>query len=148
MKRRWNLWLNGGFLVTLLAFFSYFFFFVRFPVTRDVPWINLLLFACGLALFAVGLHRAYRQPDVYRGKVRGPILTLLSVFILGLFLFYNFWFSRQLPASKGAPAVGQKAPDFTLPDADGKPVTLSKLYESADGGKDQWVLLVFYRGYW
>lgn len=38
--------------------------------------------------------------------------------------------------------VGDAAPDFTLEDQDGKPVTLS-----AYRGK-QTVVLVFYRGYW
>jgi hypothetical protein len=148
MKRRWNHWLTGGFLLTLAAFLSYFMFFVRFPITRDVPWVNLLLFAGALVLLGIGLKRAYGQPESYRGKILGPILTFFSLAILGLFLVSNFWLSRQLPASKNAPAVGQRAPDFTLPDADGKPVTLSKLFGNVDGGKDQWVLLVFYRGYW
>ena len=53
----------------------------------------------------------------------------------------------QLPASKGAPKVGQKAPDFTLPDSSGKPVKLSGLL-AGEGGRGPWVLLVFYRGYW
>ncbi len=57
-------------------------------------------------------------------------------------------FSVPLPASKGAPAVGTKAPDFTLPDANGSPVTLSHLYGPAGSAKGSWVLLVFYRGYW
>jgi hypothetical protein len=39
-------------------------------------------------------------------------------------------------------AVGTTAPDFELPDADGKPVSLSAI--TADGT----VLLVFYRGGW
>ncbi len=39
-------------------------------------------------------------------------------------------------------ATGKPAPDFTLPDADGKPVKLSKV--SADAN----VLLIFYRGDW
>ena len=56
----------------------------------------------------------------------------------------------QLPASKGAPQAGQKAPDFTLLDSQGKPVKLSELLAGGDatGRKGSWVLLVFYRGYW
>jgi peroxiredoxin len=57
---------------------------------------------------------------------------------------------RQLPPSNGAPRVGQKAPDFTLPDTDGNPVTLSKLFEPGAGGGEgaRSALLIFYRGYW
>jgi len=59
----------------------------------------------------------------------------------------------QLPESKGAPAVGQKAPDFTLPDANGTPVKLSDVLAGKDrksGEEDavNGVLLIFYRGYW
>jgi len=54
----------------------------------------------------------------------------------------------QLPPSKGAPKVGEKAPDFTLPDSTGKPVKLSEFIAAGNGGKGSWVLLVFYRGYW
>jgi peroxiredoxin Q/BCP len=38
-------------------------------------------------------------------------------------------------------AVGQSAPDFTLPDQNGKAVSLA----AAQGHK---AVLVFYRGYW
>ncbi len=57
----------------------------------------------------------------------------------------------QLPASKGAPKVGEKAPDFTLPIASGsqnpgeKTLKLSRLVPNKTG---RWVLPVFYRGYW
>jgi hypothetical protein len=143
MKGRWNWWLVTGFVTVLVAFASYFAVFVRFPTTRDVPWLSLLIFAAGFALLGVGLRRAYGQPDVYPGRMGGPVLLIFSVLILGLFLFYNFYFSRQIPASAAAPQVGQRAPDFTLPDTSGAPVTLSNLVAG-----QPWTLLVFYRGYW
>ncbi len=153
MKRHWNLLLYAGFLLTLAAFFSYFAVFARFPITRDFPWVSLLLFAIALGMLGMGLSRAFRRPELYRGKITGPILTTLSVALMGFFLFYNFWVSRQVPASKGAPQVGQRAPDFTLPDINGNRVTLSKLWGGAEAGQaadksGRWVLLVFYRGYW
>jgi hypothetical protein len=152
MNRRWNFLLYAGFLLALIAFASYFYL-LRFPITRDFPWVNLLLFAGALILLATGLARAYRRPGRYRGKVAGPILAALSTGVLGVFLFLNFSFTKHLPASRGAPQVGQKAPDFTLPDANGNPVTLSKLWGGAENAaagsaKSRWVLLVFYRGYW
>ena len=152
MERRWNLLPPAGFLVTLVAFLSYFAFFTRFPAARDFPWVNLLLFAGGWVLLALGLRRAFRQPDRYRGKISSVLLSVLSVLVLALFLFYNFWLSAQLPAAKAVPRVGEKAPDFTLPDQNGKPVRLSDLLASpppsASRGTGPWVLLVFYRGYW
>ena len=152
MERRWNLWPLGGFLVTVAAFLSYFFFFAYYPITRDVPWVNLLLFAFGLALLGIGLQQAFRESPRLGRRISASILAVLSVAILGLFLFYSFSFSSQLPGSKQAPQVGQKAPDFTLSDQNGNPVRLSELVASPEGaaaapGK-RWVLLVFYRGYW
>ena len=150
MKRKWNLLPLAGFLLSLVAFFSYFMFFARFPLTRDIPWLTLLIFAAGVLLLGVGLWRAFGQPQRYRGRIGGPVLAVLSVAILGLFLFYNFSLSRQLPASQQAPQVGQPAPDFTLPNKNDQPVTLSKLWggDPEAGTQGQWVLLVFYRGYW
>lgn len=132
------------------AFLSYYTFFARFPVTRDFPWANLLLFGAGGLWLLVGLRRAFGQPQAYRGKIAGSIFAVLSVLIFGLFGFYNFYLSRHLPASSGSPRIGQKAPDFTLPDQNGKPVRLAELLSPASGetAKTHAVLLVFYRGYW
>ncbi|HET7287403.1 MAG TPA: hypothetical protein VFI71_08035, partial [Pyrinomonadaceae bacterium] len=77
------------------------------------------------------------------------IVATLSVVIIGLFVFTIFVGGRWLPASKGAPQVGQRAPEFTLPDANGKQVSLNELLTSPiNGTAPKGVLLVFYRGYW
>src|SRR5271169_5035419 len=86
MKRSWNGFVWAGFAVVLLAVFS-FVFLIRFPATRDFPWVNLLLFAAGALLLAAGLRRAFLQSDRYRGKVSGPILSLLSLAMFGLFCY-------------------------------------------------------------
>jgi len=148
-NRRWNWLLWTGFLVTLLAFFSYFSFFVNIPLTRNFPWVNLLLFAMAAGLLVAGLRRAFRRAEVYRGKISGPILTGLSVLIFSAFIALVFVVSRHLPASSGAPRVGTKAPEFTLRDTSNKPVSLSQLLtDPVRGAPPKGVLLIFYRGYW
>jgi hypothetical protein len=159
MKRSWNPRTWAGLAVCIGALISYPTIFVRFPITRDYPWVTLILMALGLYLVGSGIVRAFRRPDVYRGKIFGSVLGVLSVAIVGLFLFGILHLTRMLPASQGAPQVGQIAPDFTLPDSQGNDVTLSKLLDSpftaagsaeagATAGKTSAVILIFYRGYW
>lgn len=148
----WPIW--AGFLLSLAAFGSYPLLFARFPVTRDVPWVNFLLFSAAAMLLVVGLLRAFSPRALYRGKIVGPILTVTSLAVMGFFVSLVFVQSRRLPSAHGAPRVGQKAPDFTLLDVNRKPVSLSGLLaeaqasSSASGKAPRSVLLVFYRGYW
>lgn len=141
----------AGFLVCAIALVSYPLFFARFPATRDVPWVNWLLFALGLGLVGAGIVRAFRSPERYRGKVLGPVLGVLSLAVAGAF-FMVLLSARQLPPATGAPQVGEKAPDFTLPDSQGRPVRLYSLLEGGGGApgvsRSSWVILIFYRGYW
>ncbi len=148
MKRSWNPSLWIGFVFALLGFFSYIFF-VQFPITRDFPWVNLLLFAFGAIFLAVGLKRAFGKPDGYRGKIFGSIFALLSLGAFAFFSFIVFYELKQLPESKGAPRVGEKAPDFSLPNENNELTTLANLISSkAPNGKPGAVLLIFYRGFW
>jgi len=143
MRRSWNFLTWAGFGFTLVAAISYVPIFARFPATRDVPWANLLLFLLGGWVLAAGIKRAYGEPERYSGKVSGAVLGVLALALFGLFCWGNFVFARRVPSSIGAPQPGQAAPDFTLPDATGKAVTLSELRKA-----NRAVLLIFYRGYW
>ena len=131
----WPLW--TGFLVSIVAFISYPTIFVRLPLTRDIPWANWLLFAIAILLLVIGFRRAQR-------KVLPGIVTTLGLAIGVFFGIFTIVLSRQLPASTAAPQIGQKAPDFTLPDSTGHSVSLSQLEATSPRG----VLLIFYRGYW
>lgn len=145
----WPLWV--GFVLTIAAFLTYFFVFVWFPVTRDFPWANLLLFAVALVLIFMGARRGFAsdRPHPVRSKIVTSIVATLSVVILGLFVFTIFVVGRWLPASKGAPQVGQRAPEFTLPDSNGNQVSLNELLTTpVNGNAPRGVLLMFYRGYW
>ncbi|HEV2045780.1 MAG TPA: hypothetical protein VGQ95_04195 [Chthoniobacterales bacterium] len=141
MKRNWNWSLWVGFLFVVVALFSYPFF-AQFPITRDFPWANLLLFGVGGILLVTGLVRAFGRPQLYRGKIAGPILALVSLLIFSFFAYELFYVLRQVPASMSAPRVGEKAPEFALPDQNNKQVALADLI-SPKGA-----VLIFYRGHW
>jgi len=150
MKRvNWPLW--AGFLLTLIAAFSYFAFFVNFPLTRDFPWANLLLFLLAALLVVMGIRRAFARDRAHptRSKVVASIVTTLSVLVCAFFIFAIFIAGRLLPPATGAPHVGQKVPEFMLSDANGRQVSLNQLTsEPIDGKAPKGVLLVFYRGWW
>ena len=141
-KKSWNWSLWIGFLFALAGFFSYTFF-AEFPITRDFPWANLSLFAVGGILVVLGLFRAFGKPQVYRGKIFGPIFATLGILMFGLFSYLLFYELRQVPPSTGAPRVGQKAPEFALSDQDGKEASLRDVVSRSKA-----VALIFYRGFW
>ena len=158
MKRSWNPLLWGGFAIAFLAFPAYFIYFIRFQNTREIPWPNFLLCALAALMLSLGLWRAYyRRRNI--AKFVGPILASVSVFLIGYFFVSIYVGARNIPASTNAPQIGQSVPDFTLPDSEGQPVTLSALLNQPFGSND-WpataaaakkatgVVLIFYRGYW
>lgn len=54
--------------------------------------------------------------------------------------------AAPLPAPSAEPEVGQKAPEFRLPDSHGTIVSVPEPRARSSAGN--WTLLVFYRGYW
>lgn len=149
-KFNWHIW--AGFLLSIVAFLSYFFFFVTFPITRDFPWANLILFIIAGALLLVGVRRAFAPDRSGLVKIGSVLLATLGVLVMALFIFTTFIAGRWLPSSLGAPRAGNRAPEFTLNDANGKPTSLAELLNTpinvTSTAKPRGVLLIFYRGYW
>lgn len=150
LRFNWPIWL--GFVLALVAGLSYTTIFIWYPVTRDFPWANLLLYVVALVFLVIGVRRAFSPGRRLGSKVLASTLATLSVAMLGLFIFGTLVFTRWLPASEGAPRVGQKAPDFTLADTDGRQISLTDLLTrpipNAGETKPKAVVLIFYRGYW
>jgi hypothetical protein len=148
MKRiNWQIW--TGFVLSLVAALSYPFVFVTWATTREFPWANLVLFAIAFVFLFLGLRRAFKPDKRIVSKIFSSLATAVGVLLLAALLFMIFVMGSWLPASAGAPQVGQKAPDFTLTDANDRPVTLAQLLtEPVNNKPPRGVLLIFYRGYW
>ena len=142
MKRKWNWPIWVGFVVAVGGLFSYDFF-AQFPITRDFSWANLLLFGIGGAFLIVGLFRAFGRPQLYRGKIFRSLFTAITLFLFVFFSYEIFYVLRQVPLSSQAPRIGEKAPEFTLPRSEWKPITLGDLLSGSKA-----VVLIFYRGLW
>jgi hypothetical protein len=108
---------------------------LRVALVRNHPEGYVVAFALATALAVLAVVRA-------RGR-RWP--AWLAVAFSALLLAAGAWFNfvgARVPVTPTALKVGEPAPDFTLADATGRPVSLA----GYRGVKP--VVLVFYRGYW
>ena len=119
-------------LVTLGAVAGYYAF-LRVPAVRNHPELYLVAFALATVIAGVASWRAARWPNF--------VALGLSAVLLILGGYFNFVLAR-VPATATILKVGEPAPDFTLPDATGAPISLASFRDKAP------VVLVFYRGYW
>lgn len=121
----------------IIAFFgvaSYFTVFAQWPVTRDVPWVNLILLAVALGLSIAGLARSRRRVLASGGLA-------LTIFLSGFFGWYCYVFSQDIPSAELALDVGATVPAIVLRDDQGQDVDLAAI------SRDK-LVLVFFRGHW
>jgi len=107
--------------------------FLRVPAVRNHPELYLLAFAVATVITAAATWHAARWPNF--------VALGLSVVLLILGGYFNFVLAK-IPPAPAVLRVGEPAPDFTLPDSKGAPVSLAAFRERTP------VVLVFYRGYW
>src|SRR5215471_14055770 len=131
-RRNWAPWL--ALLLAVAAVLSNIGFFVSIPGQGALVWLGLALTIVALVYAVMGVMRAFRQPQVYGGKVSSSILGVVAL-LLCAFVAFAFFGARALPASAGAPQVGQKAPDFTLADSNDVKVSLQQLLGKAPGAQ-------------
>ena len=103
------------------------------PAVRNHPEGYVAAFAIAATVAGLGLALGRR----WYGWV--ALVMALGLFTMGSYV--NFVMAR-IPPGPPVLKVGEPAPDFTLADATGRPVSL------ADYRDKKPVLLVFYRGYW
>ena len=108
---------------------------LRVAAVRNHPEGYVVAFAVATALSIVAVVRARSR--------RWPawIALAISSFLLVGGGWFNFVAAR-VPDTPTALRVGETPPDFTLPDASGRSVSL------ADYRGKKPVVIVFYRGYW
>jgi hypothetical protein len=108
---------------------------LRVAVVRNHPEGYVVAFALATALAALAVVRAQAR--------RWP--AWLALAFSSLLLIGGAWFNfvaARVPVTPTALRVGERPPDFALPDAAGQAVSL------ADYRGKKPVVLVFYRGYW
>ena len=108
---------------------------LRVPLVRNHPEGYVIVFVIATLLPLYALWRGYRP--------RWPscVALVISIPLLIASAWFDFVVAR-VPGTPLAFRTGEAAPDFTLPDAAGRPVTL------ADYRGKKPVIVIFYRGYW
>ena len=109
--------------------------FLTVAMVRNHPEGYLVAFALATVIAVLGVARG-------RGR-RWPAWAALG--LSSLLLVGGAWFNfviARVPDAPTALRVGERPPDYTLPDADGRPVSL------ADYRGKKPVVMIFYRGYW
>ena len=122
-------------VVVVIAAIAAYVLLMRVAMVRNHPEGYVVAFGVAAALAGIAVARA-------RGR-RWP--ALLALGFSSLVLVGGAWFNfvaARIPDVPTALRVGERPPDFTLPDASGRPVSLGEFR-----GKKP-VVLVFYRGHW
>jgi hypothetical protein len=135
-------------VLSVVGLFSYPFVFVRWPITRDVPWANFLIFALAAVLGVSAIRRGFAPPRRWVARIGALLAAGITLAALAMFINGVIIVPRRLPASAGAPRVGARAPDFTLSDTHQQPVALASLLAGPRPSTVRGVLLIFYRGFW
>lgn len=141
VARRRNFGIIFGVMLTFVGVTTYFTVFAQFPFARDFPWVNLPLIFLGCAISALAVWRAFALPQIYRGKILGPLGLAASVGLAGLFIYYIFVWSSALPGQSEAGAALKRLPDFALTDQHQRAVQSAEL-------RGKKVVLTFFRGHW
>jgi len=98
MKRiNWQIW--AGFVLSLVAAFSYPFVFVTWATTREFPWANLVLFAIAFVFLFLGLRRAFKPDKRIVSKIFSSLAAAFGVVLLAALLFMIYVMGSWLPAS-------------------------------------------------
>src|SRR5947209_20444382 len=105
-EKRRNTALLAAWIATPAAFLiNLVYFLLQFPGEWLLPWVNLVIFILALALCVTALRCAFGQPEVYRGKIAGSIITVLAC-LLFAFTVFAFRVARQMPETAQAPQEG------------------------------------------
>ena len=120
----------GWCLGTVAAFMSLLSLSIPKPLPPTV-YLTSLAAAAVVAVWALARSRGWLTVSA----------ATVSIALLAFAGYFNFVLAR-VPTPRPTFVIGQPAPDFTLPDAAGRPVKL------ADYRGQKPVVLVFYRGYW
>lgn len=105
---------------------------------RDNPWPMEVAAVIATAVAVFLAIRAYREK---RLRAVATVCAALATLGTAGFLLFIHVATYALPPAPKELAVGTAAPDFTLPDEEGRPVALASSRGNA-------TLLVFYRGSW
>jgi hypothetical protein len=136
---RTNHALWGGPLLAVAGLVSYFALFARWPVTRDVPWLNLPMVWGGALIALAGAVTAFKRGGWRIGA--GALGSLLALGCAALLTFYCFVLSAQMPDAGEGSAEGAQFPTLVLAAHDGTEVDLGEI----SGGK---LMVVVFRGAW
>jgi drug/metabolite transporter (DMT)-like permease len=120
-----------GLLLVLAAPVIYFFT-LSIPFQHRTGLIAFIVMGLGCILAIVAGVKDRRL----RVRVLAGFNVCLTLFALA------FFFNPNMPKQTGSAHVGSPAPEFTLADHTGQPVSLSEVHRTGP------VLLVFYRGHW
>lgn len=151
VSRNSPLWL--GLAIAFAAILCNLVVFLNPPAQNLIPWLSLALGIVALGFIAIGVKNlfTFAHSRTVGARVLGVFVALIAL-LFSAGAIFGFMQARAVPSSADAPHVGQKAPDFSLPDANDQTVSLAQLFSPAPGDSagaaPHAVLLIFYRGYW